>query len=152
MTSVVRIHHLPPNKTDTKRYLFFCCGGFESRLLTKRHRLLTKRRWRFVTGVPFPQESESITSHLHRTSPTALFQKIPKFLDKIRPRFASRLPFPQKSEYTASHLHRTFPASLFQPIPKFLDKKRPLLVSHPLYSFRIAKKTQENILLRLLSI
>ena len=67
----------PPPPTKKKqipfRYLFlFACGGFESRLLTK-------RRWRFVTGVAFPQESESTTSQ-HFTYTAVPFFVIPQTL------------------------------------------------------------------------
>ena len=61
-TSVVRIHHLPPKKrvqsvlSFVLRSDFSRSSGFESRLLAT--------CWMHVaTGVPFPQKSESTTSH-----------------------------------------------------------------------------------------
>ena len=57
MTSVVRIHHLPPKLTASVRMLFFCFegGGFESRLLET-------ARWAVSTGVALPQQRESTPS------------------------------------------------------------------------------------------
>ena len=57
MTSVVRIHHLPPKLTASVRMLFFCFegGGFESRLLET-------ARWAVSTGVALPQHRESTPS------------------------------------------------------------------------------------------
>ena len=64
MTSVVRIHHLPPKRN---RYHFGIC--FFLLVVDSKAGSLTKRRWRFVTGVAFPQESESTTSqHLTHTA------------------------------------------------------------------------------------
>ena len=57
MTSVVRIHHLPPKLTASVRMLFFCFEGgvFESRLLET-------ARWAVSTGVALPQQRESTPS------------------------------------------------------------------------------------------
>ena len=46
MTSVVRIHHLPPKLTASVRMLFFCFegGGFESRLLETARWAVSNRR------------------------------------------------------------------------------------------------------------
>ena len=57
MTSVVRIHHLPPKFTASVRMLFFCFegGGFESRLLET-------VRWAVSPGVALPQQRESTPS------------------------------------------------------------------------------------------
>lgn len=59
MTSVVRIHHLPPKRKDIPKGMSFLLwrkagGGFESRLLET-------CRWHVSTGVALPQQSESTT-------------------------------------------------------------------------------------------
>ena len=61
MTSVVRIHHLPPKLTASVRMLFFCFegGGFESRLLET-------ARWAVSIGVALPQQRESTPSEGER--------------------------------------------------------------------------------------
>ena len=62
MTSVVRIHHLPPKRKDIPKGMSFLLwrkagGGFESRLLET-------CRWHVSTGVALPQQSESTTGRV----------------------------------------------------------------------------------------
>ena len=78
MTSVVRIHHLPPKRKDIPKGMSFLLwrkagGGFESRLLET-------CRWHVSTGVALPQQSESTTG---RAGTRPIRRKERSFNDEI---------------------------------------------------------------------